>query len=113
LRGKVGVLGGAAAADTEAWATGLAAAGGLVEEARGTSDVETLAAGHAPHGRARSGQRAFDEPHFAVGLPCDAATLGVEALDLENQFFQSDRNSRQCGWVCFSMNARKGDGSLS
>src|SRR4029079_10559199 len=69
--------------------------------------VEALAAGHDSHRRAFAGQRAFDEDHLAVRLARDAAPLGVEPGDVEDQFFQSERNSCQCGWFCFSMKPRK------
>ena len=85
----------------------------MVEQALGAAEVEALAAGHDPNGRALAGQRAFDEHHLAVGLARDAATLGVEALDVENQFFQSERNSPQWGRFCFSMNVRRRASSAS
>ena len=53
-------------------------------------------------GNALAGQRAFDEHHLAFGVARDAAPFGVERFDVEDQLFQSERNSRQCGSGRFS-----------
>lgn len=52
-------------------------------------------------------KRVLDEDDLAIGPARNAAAFGVERLDLENQFFQSDRNSRQCVSGRFSSTLRK------
>src|SRR5436309_1598204 len=71
------------------------------------TESEALAAGNELHGGPLAGQRALDEHDLAVRLARDAAPLGVEPVDVEDQFFQSERNSVQCGRFCFSRNVRK------
>lgn len=51
-------------------------------------------------------ERALDEHHLAFGAARDAAALGVERFDVQDQVFQSDRNSRQWGSGRFSSAAR-------
>jgi len=53
-----------------------------------------------------AGQCTLDEHNLALRVARDAATLGVERLDAEDQVFQSDRNSRQCGSARFSSTVR-------
>ena len=107
------MLRGAAAADAEMRAARRAAAGRFGEQAVGAAEVEALAAGHDLHRGPLAGQRALDEHHLAVGLARDAAPLGVEPVDLEDQFFQSERNSAQCGRFCFSRKLRNSAASRS
>jgi hypothetical protein len=101
------MLGGAAAADTEVRAARHPPSRSLIQKPGGATEIEVLAAGHDLHRRAFAGERAFDEDDLAVRLARDAATLDVEPRDVEDQFFQSDRNSCQCGWFCFSMKPRR------
>ena len=70
-------------------------------------------AGEDGDARALARQRAFDEQHLAIGLSRDAAALGVERVDLERQFFQSARNSCQCGRFWRTRKARKSSSSRS
>ena len=58
-------------------------------------------------------QRALDEHHLALGVARDAAPLGVERLDVEDQVFQSERNSRQCGSARLSRTPRSRAHSLA
>ena len=97
LRGEVGVLRGAAAADAEMRAARRAPAGRFDQQAADAPEIETTAAGHDLHGGALAGQRAVDEQHLAVRRARDAAPLGVQAGDIDRQLCQSDRNSCQCG----------------
>ena len=102
LRRGVGVLRRAAAAHAEVRAARRAAAGRLAQYFNGPGDVEFRFLLENPAGDAFARQCAFDEHHLAFVVARDTASLGVERLDAEDQAFQSDRNSRQCGRFCFS-----------
>ena len=106
LRREIGVLRGAAAADAEVRAAREAAARRLAEQAGGAAEIELAPLGENAHRGALAGQRALDEHHLAVGLARHAAPLGIQRFNLEDQFFQRERNSPQCGRFCFSRNAR-------
>jgi len=107
------MLGGTATADTEVRAAWRTPSGRLDEEPGDAREVESTPAGRDPDLGALAGQRALDKDHLAVGLARDAATFGVERLDVERQVFQSERNSPQWGRFCFSMNARRSESSAS
>jgi len=100
------VLRGAAAADAEMRAARHAAARGIVQPPNGAAQIEFGSLAENVDRRALAGQRILDEHHLAVGLARDAAPLGVQPFNLEDQFFQSERNSSQCGSFCRSRNAR-------
>jgi hypothetical protein len=106
LRALVGVLRGAAAADTEVRAARRAPAGGGLENRAGAADLELGLLLENPDRRAFPGQGAFDEHDLALRVARHPAALGIEGVDAENQVFQSERNSCQCGSVRFSSEAR-------
>ena len=107
------MLRGAAAADAEVRAARLAPAGSGVQDVdRVCAFMAPFALGDADAG-ALAGKRPFDEEHLAVGLARDAAPLGVEPVDVDDQFFQSERNSPQCGRFCRTRNARRSASSRS
>src|SRR6266850_1828192 len=102
LRRGIGLLRRAAAAHAEVRAARRAAAGGLAQYFDCPAEIEFRFLLENPAGDALAGQRAFDEHHLALRVARDAASLGVERVDAEDQVFQSDRNSRQCGRSCLS-----------
>src|SRR5207245_3244577 len=102
LRRGIGVLRRAAAAHAEVRAARRAAAGGLAQDCHRPAEVEFRLLPENPAGDALAWQRAFDEHHLALRVARDTASLGVERVDAEDQVFQSDRNSRQCGRSCLS-----------
>src|SRR5438067_13766748 len=79
-----------------------AAAGGLAQHFHGPAEVEFRLLPENPAGDALAWQPAFDEHHLAFRVARDTAPLGVKRVDPQDQVFQSDRNSRQCGRFCLS-----------